>query len=121
MVRDLLREQRLEATKQALGRTGESIDQAKVFNALKLLANQQGDQDGLIQIIVTNLGKGSRKVFLEGLREFIKIDYERALEVGNLKRGMGTFEVRKPKVPEGCPEVDADWIRSQRYRPWEVT
>ena len=51
--------------------TSESIDQAKVFkahavpqdlcanltNALKLLANQQEDGDGLIQNIVTNLGK----------------------------------------------------------------
>ena len=55
--------------------TGESFEQAKVFkahavpqglcanlvNALKLLANQQEDGDGLIQNIVTNLGMGSRK------------------------------------------------------------
>ena len=59
--------------------TGESIDQAMVFkahavhqglsailtNALKLLANQQEDGDGLIQNIVTNLGKGSRKGLTE--------------------------------------------------------
>ena len=55
--------------------TGESVEQAKVFkahaipqglcenliNALKLLANQQEDGDGLLQNIVTNPGKGSRK------------------------------------------------------------
>ena len=35
----------------------------------------------------------------------MKIDIERALEVGYLNRGMGTFEVRKPNVPEGCLEV----------------
>ena len=35
----------------------------------------------------------------------IKIDNARALEVGYLNRGTGTFQVRKPKVPEGCPEV----------------
>ena len=35
----------------------------------------------------------------------IKIDNERALEVGYLDRCMGTFKVRKPKVPEGCHEV----------------
>ena len=63
------------------------------------------DGDGLIQNIVTNLGKGSRKGLTEGLGEFIKIDNERALEVGYLNWGTGTFEVRKPKVPEGCPEV----------------
>ena len=87
--------------------TGESIEQAKVFkthavpqglcanliNALKLLANQK-EADGLIQNIVTNLGKGSRKGLTEGLREFIRIDNERALEVGHLNRGRGTLEVR---------------------------
>ena len=66
--------------------TGESIDQAKVFkahavpqglcgnriNALKLLANQQEDGDGLLQNIVTNLCDGSREGLTSGLREFIK-------------------------------------------------
>ena len=56
--------------------TGESVNQAKVFkahavpqglcgnliDALKLLANQQEDGDGLTQNIVTNLGEESRKV-----------------------------------------------------------
>ena len=59
--------------------TGESFEQAKVFkahavpqglcanliNALKLLANQQ-DGDGLLQNIVTRLGKGSRKGVTDG-------------------------------------------------------
>ena len=98
---------------------GESIDQVKVFkaravsqdlranliNALKLLTNQQVDVDGLVQNIVTSLGNGSRKDITHGLREFSKIDNERILEVGYLNRGMGTLKVRKPKVPEGCPEV----------------
>ena len=44
------------------------------INALKLFANQQEDGDGLIQNIVTNLGKGSRKGLTEGLKEFMKID-----------------------------------------------
>ena len=39
------------------------------------------------------------------MREFIKIDNERAFEVGYRNLGMGKFKVRKPKVPEGCPEV----------------
>ena len=98
---------------------GESIDQAKVFKALavlqglcanliielKLLANQQEDGDGVIKNIVTSLGEESRKGLTDGLREFKKIDNERALEVGYLNRGMGTFKVGRPKVPEGCPEV----------------
>ena len=76
--------------------TGESIDQAKVFKdhavpqglsanlikALKLLANQREDGDGLLQNIVTNLCEGSREGLTSGLREFIEIDNKRALEVG---------------------------------------
>ena len=99
--------------------TGENVKQAKVFrahavpsglsanliNALKLLASQQEDGDGLTQNIVTNLCEESRKGLTEGLRDFIKIDNERAFEVGHLRGGMGKFKVRKPKVPQGCPEV----------------
>ena len=64
---------------------GDSIEQVKVFtahavfqglcanliNALKLLANQQEDGDGLPQDIVKNLNKESRKGLTDGLREFI--------------------------------------------------
>ena len=65
--------------------TGDSIEQAKVFkahgvpqglcpnlvNALKLLANQPEDGDGLLQNIVKDLGKDSRRGLMDGLREFI--------------------------------------------------
>ena len=54
---------------------------------------------------MTNLGKESREGLTGGLREFVMIDNERAIEVGYLNRCMGTFEARKPQVPEGCPEV----------------
>ena len=40
-----------------------------------------------------------------GLRKFHKIDNERALKVGSLRWGTGTFQVRKPKVLEGCSDV----------------
>ena len=94
--------------------TGESVNQAKVFrahavpqglcanliNALKLLANQQ-DGDGPIQNIVTNLCERSRKGLTNGLRDFIKIDNHRALEVGYLNEGLGKFKVRRPKGSEG--------------------
>ena len=93
--------------------TGESIEQAKVFkthavpqglcanliNALKLLANQQEGGDGLSQNIVKNLGKASRKGLTDGLRKFIKVD------VGALRLGTRTFQVRMPKVPEGGSDV----------------
>ena len=109
--------------------TGESVNQAKVFrahavpqglcgnliDALKLLANQQEDGDGLIQNTVTNLGVRSRKDLTQGLREFIKIDNQRALEVGYLSQGMEKFKVRRPKVPEGCPKVTV------RKNPDELT
>ena len=99
--------------------TGESFEQAKVFkahavprglcailiNPLKLLANQQEDGDGLLQNIVTNVGKGRRKGLTDGLRELIEVDNERALDVGALRRGTGTFKVRKPKAPEEGSDV----------------
>ena len=99
--------------------TGENFEQAKVFkahaipqglcanliNALKLLANQQEDGDGLFRNIVTNRGKGSRKGLTDGLRDFIRVDNDRALDVGEIRRGTETFEVRKLKVPEGCSDV----------------
>ena len=94
-------------TEQALVvQTVESFEQAKVFkahavpqglcanliNALKLLANQQEDGDGLLQNIVTNLGKGSRKgvTRLGGWRATPR---------------HGNFKVRKSKVPEAGSDV----------------
>ena len=99
--------------------TGDGIEQAKVFkahavpqcvcanlvNPLTLLANQQEDGDGLLQNIEKDLSKENRKVLTDGLRELIEVDNERALDVESLRRGTGTFQVRKPKVPEGCSEV----------------
>ena len=98
---------------------GESFEQAKVFkahavpqglcanliNALRLLANQQEDGDGLLQNIVTNLGKGSRKGLTDGLREIIRVDNNRALDVGELRRSTGTLKVRKPKAREEVSDV----------------
>ena len=91
--------------------TGESFEQAKVviqstravlqdlcahlIIALKLLANQQEDGDGLLQNIVTNLGKGSRKDLTDGLRDFLKVDNERALDVGALLLKFGSQKFRK--------------------------
>ena len=98
---------------------GDSIEQAKVFkaravpqvfsanliSALKLLANQQEDGDGFVKNVVKDSSNESRKGLTDGLREFIKVDNERALDVGPFRMGTRTFQVRKAKVPEGCPEV----------------
>ena len=79
---------------------------ANLINALKLLANQQEDGDGLLKNIVTNLGKGSRKGLPDGLRDFIRVVSDRALDVGAPRRGTGTFiKVRKREVPEGGSDV----------------
>ena len=108
-----------EPNRPLVVQTGESVNQAKVFkahavpqgvcgnliNALKLLANQQEDGDGLTQNIVTNLCEVSRKGLMEGLRNFIQVDNHSAQEVGHLSEGVGTFQVRRPKGEEGCPEV----------------
>ena len=110
-------------------RTGESVSQAKVFKAhaipqnlceilidpLKLLANQQEDGDGLLQSRLTSLNKGSRKSLTDGLRDFIKVDDHRALDVGEQHQGTGTLKVRKPKVPEGGSDV------TNREGPDELT
>ena len=102
MVRDLWRKQ---PNRLLVVQTGDSVNQANVFrahaalqglcgnlmNALKLLANQQENGDGLTQNIVTNPCEGSRKGLTNGLRDFIKIDNHRALEVGHLNEGLGTF------------------------------
>ena len=68
-------------------------------DAPKLLANYQEDGNGLLQNILKDLGKGSRRGLTDGLRHFIRVDNEHALDVWALRRCTQTFEVRKPKVP----------------------
>ena len=75
------------------------------MNALKLLANQQEDGDGLPQNIVMNLCEGSWKGLTKGLREFLQVDTHRAFEVGHLSEALGTFKIRRPKGSERYPEV----------------
>ena len=57
------------------------------------------------------------------LREFIKVDNERALDVGELRRGTGTFKVRQPKggsdvtVRETPDELT---LRAEEVNTWKV-
>ena len=109
---------RRQPNRHSVVQTGESFEHAKIFKAhatsgperkldqcAQITGNQREDGDGLPQNIVTNLGKGSRKGLTDGLREFIKVDTERALDVGALRRGTGTLKVRKPKAPGGGSDV----------------
>ena len=92
--------------------------------SIQLLANQQEDVDGLIQNIVTNLC-GSRKGLTNWLRDFIKIDNHRALEVGHLNGGLGTFTSGRPKGSEGYPQVtvrespDELMLRAEEVGTWK--
>ena len=73
---------------------------ANLTNALELLANQQEDGDGLLQNIVKDLGRESRRGLTDGL---LRVDNERALDA--LRRGTGTLKVRKVKALEGSLDV----------------
>ena len=113
------REIRLEATEQAffVVQTGDSIEQAKVFkahavlqglcanfvNALKLLANQQEDGDDLLQNIVKDLGR-REKVSRTACENSLRLTM-RAPMLDRYAGARVTFQVRKPKVPEGGSDV----------------
>ena len=52
-----------------------------------------------------DLGKESRRGLTDGLRELMRVDNDRALDVGELRPDTGTSKVRKLKVPEGGLDV----------------
>ena len=100
--------------------TGDSANQAMVFkahavpqglrknliNALELLADQQKDGDSPVHSIVKkDFVKQTGKALMEGLRNFIEVDKHSALDLGYLKEGTRSFEVRRPKIEEEGPEV----------------
>ena len=86
--------------------TGESIEQSKVFKAHAVpqglctneinALNKQEDEDCFFQNIVKDLGKESREGLTDGLRKFIKVDNERALDVGALRRGSDVIVRENP-------------------------
>ena len=99
--------------KAAKDRREDFYDPGRRDNILgRYMANQQEDGDGLMQNILANLCEESRKVLTEWLREFKQIDNQRALEVGHLSEGLGSFVVRRPKGEAGYPEVR--WARGGR-------
>ena len=69
-----------------------------LFNALKLLANQQKDGDSPIQNIIMGLKEKCRERITNGLRSFTASDNYSAVEVGHLRRGQRPFKVVRPKM-----------------------
>ena len=59
-------------------------------------------------------GKGSTKGLTDGLRDFIKVDNHRALDVGIF------LKIRKPKVPEGSDVTIRESHDEQTSRAEEV-
>ena len=75
-----------------------------LVNELKVLANQQRDGHSPIKSIVTGLlHERSRKGIMDGLRNFIEVDYHNA--VGGLRRGTKSIQVKKPQFSEAFPEA----------------
>ena len=118
---------------------GANADRAKVFkahaaplglcdnliNALEIFANQEKDGDSPIESIITGLHVRSRRDILGGLRKFIEADNHSAVDVGDLRRGTKSVEVKKLKfsetfpvaaIREGADELTlrADEVGSQR-------
>ena len=99
---------------------GANADRAKVFkahaaplrlcdnlvNVLKLLANQQKDGDSPIQSFVTaGLHERSGRGIMNGLRRFIEADNHSGVDVGDLRCGTKSVQVKKPKFSETFPEA----------------
>ena len=88
---------------------GATADRAKVFNAHaaslglcdnlinapKLLANQQKDGDSPIQSITTGVHERCRRGIRDGLRRFTEADNHSAVDVGDLRRGTTSVNVKK--------------------------
>ena len=99
--------------------TSANANEAKVFkahaaplglcdnlvNALKLLANQHEDGDSPRKSIVTGLHLRSCKGIMDGLRSFIEVDNRSAVDVGGLRRGSKSIQVKKPHFSEAFPEA----------------
>ena len=78
-----------------------------LINALKLLANQQKDDDSPIRSIATGLHERSRRDFMDVLRRFLEADNHSAADVGNLRRGTKAANVKKPLFSEACVNTNA--------------
>ena len=73
---------------------------ASLVSSVKTRSVQQMDGDSLFQSIVAGLRERNRKGFMEGLRNCVKVDNHRALEVGHLGEVSRPFQVRRPTFKE---------------------
>ena len=77
-----------------------------LVNALKLLANPQEYGDSpILKSIVTGLHLSSRMGIMDGLRSFIEVDNHSAVDVGGLRRGTKSIQVKEPQFSEAFPEA----------------
>ena len=76
-----------------------------LVNAQKLLANQQKNGDDPIESIATGLHDKSRKGIMDGPRNFIEVDNHSAVDVGGLRRGTKSIQLKKPQCSEAFPEA----------------
>ena len=94
---------------------GVNANEATVFKAhaaplglcdnLKVVGNQQKDDDSPIQRIVTGLHERSRRGIMDYLRSFIKEDNHSAVDVGHLRHGTRSLKVQKPQFSESFPKA----------------
>ena len=73
-----------------------------LFNALKLLVNQQKDGD---KTVVQGLQEGSPLRILDGLRKFIMVYNHEAVKVGELQKNVEYRRVVTPKFTTDSPEA----------------
>ena len=76
-----------------------------LINANILLANPQKDGDSPIQSIVTGLHERSTRGIMDRLTRFIEADIHSAVDVGGLRRGTISVNVKKPQFSEVFPQA----------------
>ena len=137
VVRNLWRKVRLDSTKQAVGRAN-----GRKFYAGKGTQSACGTSGPVRKLdrcaeIAGESARGSRRSLTEHcdelrqgeqkrshvcLRDFIRVDNERALHVG----APGTVKVRKPEFPEGSSDVtvreslDVLTLRAEEVGTWKA-
>ena len=95
MVRNLWREVRLEATEQARGRPVRKFGQCAEIAGESARGLRRSPTEHCDEPRKGEQKKFSRTACVNSSR----VDNHRALDVGELRRGTGTYKVRKPKAP----------------------
>ena len=94
---------KLGTVREIMVRSTDNLRRIIFDQCFEVAGEQQEDGDGLLQNIVTNLGKGSRKGLTDCLREFLKIDNEH----GNIQCSEAESSRR---MPGGDSQGEPRWI-----------